>query len=139
MQLGRNAEYSIKALVDLAEVGEATSAAISRRRAVPKAYAVKVLRLLEQAGLVRSKRGRGGGYSLARPAHRITLLEAVEVAQGEIGINRCLFSRDGRCWENGHCLLHSVWERLWGAAVEELRGVTIADLAAAGAAPDRAF
>ena len=134
MQLGRNAEYAIKALVELAEQGQTTVAAISRRRGIPRPYAAKVLRRLEAGGLVVAKRGRGGGYRLALPASRIKLHRVVALVQGEPELNRCLFSADGRCWGRGECPIHPVWVRLWQAAVTELKSVSIADLAGVGTA-----
>jgi Rrf2 family protein len=72
-------EYALRAIVHLASEAHATQTTeqIARATKVPRAYLVKVLQSLNQAGLVHAQRGIGGGISLARTPDRITILEVV--------------------------------------------------------------
>jgi Rrf2 family protein len=57
---------------------------ISKEFDIPDAYLVKIMFRLAQAGLLRSKRGPHGGYSLAKPAKEISLLEIIEAVEGSL-------------------------------------------------------
>jgi Rrf2 family transcriptional regulator, iron-sulfur cluster assembly transcription factor len=79
--LSLTALYAIRAGFDLAYHGEGGVAGVrdvAQRQEIPPAYAEQVLRRLRQAGLVAVRRGRRGGYSLARPAGEVSLLSLVQ-------------------------------------------------------------
>jgi Rrf2 family transcriptional regulator, nitric oxide-sensitive transcriptional repressor len=73
-------EYGLRAMTHLAANAPAslTTADIAKGIRAPSAYLAKVFQDLRQAGLITSRRGIGGGITLARPAKKITLLEIVE-------------------------------------------------------------
>lgn len=84
-------EYALRATVDLAarDGVPATADEVARRTRVPKPYLAKILRGLTRAGIVRAKRGVGGGVGLARPASRLTLLEVVNAVEPVQRITAC--------------------------------------------------
>ena len=87
MKLTRACGYALHALEYLAGRAEGTPVAshhIARARGVPERFLLKVLWPLVSAGLLRSLKGPHGGYALARPAARVTLLEVVEAVDGPI-------------------------------------------------------
>jgi Rrf2 family protein len=97
MRIGRAAAYAVVALSTIAarsaggngspagSSSQTTKASdIARRTGVPVEYLRKILQRLTRARLVRSERGRGGGFRLARPGNRITLLQVVEAIEGPV-------------------------------------------------------
>lgn len=77
--LSQTVEYALQAMCYLASLNDpaATSHSISLTTRIPHGYLSKVMRDLVRAELVRSARGRRGGFSLARPASNISLLDIV--------------------------------------------------------------
>jgi Rrf2 family protein len=87
VKLSRAASYAVEALAYLAAHGEGRlvpSHEAARARGIPERFLLKILRQLGRAGLVHSVKGPRGGYHLARPAGRISLLEVVEAVDGPI-------------------------------------------------------
>ena len=120
--------YALRALTELARSGGAGPVPIgelARRRDIPVQFLETVFATLRRAGILQSQRGVKGGYSFARPPEQITVLEVVELLEGELG--------DGAA-AAGPIFLEAV------AAVRSvLAGATIAEIAeresqAAGAA-----
>ena len=80
--------YAVKALTELARVGAAGPVPIgelARRRDIPVQFLEQLFATLRRAGVLRSQRGVKGGYSFARPASDITVLEIVELLDGPLG------------------------------------------------------
>ena len=76
-------EYALRAMVQLASQAPnaSTTKQIASKTKVPSAYLAKVLQSMRRAGLVNSRRGVGGGVSLARPAARISLLDVIDAVE----------------------------------------------------------
>jgi len=85
------AEYALRAVVYLAtqKEGLASSHAIAEATKVPQGYLSKVLKDLADAGIVNSQRGPGGGFSLAREADQLTVLEVVNAVDRIERIRTC--------------------------------------------------
>jgi Rrf2 family protein len=80
--------YALSALVELHRQGGAGPvpiAELARRRAIPVQFLEQLFATLRRAGILRSQRGVKGGYTLARPADEITVLELVELLDGPLG------------------------------------------------------
>ena len=80
--------YALHALVELQRRGDAVPvpiAELARRRDIPVQFLEQLFATLRRAGLLRSQRGVKGGYSFARPAEEITVLEVVEQLDGPLG------------------------------------------------------
>lgn len=87
MRLSLQVQYAICGVFDLAYNGHGTPIqvrVIGERQAIPTRYLEQIFLRLRRAELVRSKRGPGGGYTLARPAAEITLRQVVEAVEGPI-------------------------------------------------------
>jgi Rrf2 family protein len=87
MRLTRSSCYAVHALAHLAAAGEGrrvASSDIAKARGIPEGYILKVLKPLVTARLVRSRKAPFGGFRLAKPANRITLLEVVEAVEGPV-------------------------------------------------------
>jgi Rrf2 family protein len=89
--LSRTAEYALRAMVWLAADPETpqTTKQISAPTQVPTGYLSKVMQTLAEAGLVRSQRGLGGGFVLARPPERISVLDVVNAVDPITRIRVC--------------------------------------------------
>jgi Rrf2 family protein len=89
--ISRSAEYALRAIVVLAQQrGESLlTPQVAEITKVPTAYLSKVLRTLGRGGLVQSRRGVGGGFTLARPADQISLLEVVNAVDPPQRIHHC--------------------------------------------------
>jgi len=114
-------------LASLPPPGKAQSAAIARATDVPASFLSKVMQRLVSAGLVTSSRGAGGGFGLAVPRDRITLLDILETMEGETRLNLCL--ADGPfCNRRSRCPAHPVWEEAQGVLVAVLRQASLEKL-----------
>ncbi len=104
-------------------------AELAARTGIPRAYAPQVLGDLTRASLAASVLGAHGGYRLSRDPSLISLLEIVEAAEGELGVEHCPLS-DGPCSPDRTCPIHSTLERARLALRERLAGITLAELLA---------
>ena len=111
---------------------------IAERTALPQPYLEQILLALKGAGLVRSKRGVGGGYILARPAEDITVGMIVSAVDGPISLGD--FGQphqDGACDHEGQCVLLAIWGEVGELMRTRLDSYTLAQVAeiARGRAP----
>ncbi len=114
MIFNNTAVYALRAMAVLAELppGDSLrSGDLADQTGVPVHYLAKVMRRLVLAGLVRSRKGHGGGFALARPARKITFAEILSAADAAVEPGRCAFSWK-RCDPKKPCPLHSVWSKL---------------------------
>lgn len=114
MELTRKAEYAVRGMLYLAKLEEGQSAMIdeiAKAMLAPRTFLAKILQELALKGLIKSHKGQGGGFALARPAECITLGEIVEAIEGPIMPNTCLMG-EGSCTFQTTCPVHPVWRRL---------------------------
>ncbi len=132
MRVSTRGDYASRALLSLAlrDDGSPTSVRdLAERTGLPQPYLEQIMLSLKGAGLVRSKRGVGGGYVLARPTHAVTLAEIVSAADGPI--NAGDFGephRNGACDHEGQCVLLEVWADVGHHMREHLASYTLADM-----------
>ncbi|MBV8055847.1 MAG: Rrf2 family transcriptional regulator [Deltaproteobacteria bacterium] len=111
MQIPRKIEYALRAMIHLADNpgGVARGSIIARQEHIPKYYLEKVIRDLMKRGLVRARRGPGGGYQLARPPETVSFRDVIEAVEGPITLNVCV---DGSsvCDLQPVCRMFRVWE-----------------------------
>jgi Rrf2 family protein len=135
MRVSTRGDYASRALLSLAlhsAVDGPTSVRdIAERTALPQPYLEQILLALKGAGLVRSKRGVGGGYVLARTAVEITLGQIVSAVDGPIEAGDFgLPHQDGACDHEGQCVLLSVWADVGQHMRSHLDSFTLADMVA---------
>jgi len=135
VKVSTRGDYASRALLSLAlhtEAGGPTSVRdIAERTSLPQPYLEQILLALKGAGLVRSKRGVGGGYELAREPADITLADIVSAVDGPIAIGD--FGRpheDGACDHEGQCVLLAVWDVVGEHMRRHLAEMTLDDIAA---------
>ena len=91
-----------------------------------EAHLAKVLQRLAKAGLVRGRRGPGGGFRLTRSPEEVTLREVYEAIEGHMDIGRCMFGQPV-CGRN-ECAVGDLFERLNREITESLGAMTLADI-----------
>ena len=133
MKVSTRGDYAARALVSLSlhadETGPTSVRDIAERTGLPQPYLEQILLALKGAGIVRSKRGVGGGYVLARPAAEITLAEIVSAVDGPIVVGDFgLPHQDGACDHEGQCVLLAIWGEVGEAMRRHLAGFTLADV-----------
>jgi Rrf2 family protein len=134
VKVSTRGDYACRALLSLAlhDDGTPTSVRdIADRTALPQPYLEQILLALKGAGIVRSKRGVGGGYVLARQPEEITLAQIVSAVDGPIVVGD--FGephQDGACDHEGQCVLLAVWANVGEHMRRLLEGQTLADIAA---------
>jgi Rrf2 family protein len=117
--------------------GPASLSSIAEAEGLPQAYLEHLAARLRRAGLVESRRGARGGYTLARPAESISMAEVVRALEGQIAPIECITDgADGtltcvREGEPGHmpCPTKLLWSRVQGSIVRTLNDMTLAELA----------
>lgn len=91
-QLSKRTQYSLRALYALARNhgrGPTLIATLAQEEAIPKKFLEQILLALKNAGLVDSKKGKGGGYTLARPPAQITLATVIRMIEGPLAPLPC--------------------------------------------------
>ncbi len=101
--------------------------AVSRDEDIPKSFLAKIFQDLARAGILRSQRGAGGGFSLARPADGITILEVIEAIDGKIALQRCLGDAP-ECEKRDGCALCFLFEEAQDRLKEVFSRTTLAEL-----------
>src|SRR3954453_1613910 len=133
MKVSTRGDYACRALVSLAlhaEDGRPTSVRdIAERTGLPQPYLEQILLALKGAGIVRSKRGVGGGYVLSRAPDRITLSEIVGAVDGPITAGD--FGEphtNGACDHEGQCVLLAIWADVGEHMRRYLDALSLADI-----------
>ncbi len=133
MRVSTRGDYACRALLSLAlhteEVGPQSVRDIAARTALPQPYLEQILLALKGAGLVRSKRGVGGGYVLARDPNAISLAEIVSAVDGPIVLGD--FGQpheDGACDHEGQCVLLTVWQTVGEHMRSHLQDHSLAEM-----------
>lgn len=123
--------YAVRILTCLASGGRGetvTKRRIAESEAISPDYIEQILLSLKAAGLVRSHRGRLGGFSLARAPEQITLARILEATDGPVAPAPCL--QEGQtCDRAGACPTRPVWQKAGESVQAVLDETTLADLA----------
>ena len=133
LQLTRKGEYAIKGIVFLASRDQDEKCSLSNIASlvdVPKTSLAKIFQQFSKAGLVKSVRGNGGGFTLGRAPQCITLLEVVEAVECTVTVNQCVTDA-AVCHRSKVCGIHPVWAGVQHKVSSLLQNVTLKDLIAA--------
>ena len=148
MILTAQEEFGLRCALTVARAGidhdgipvSVTLGQIAESEGLTPAYAGKIMRLLVQAELVESTRGRSGGYRLAHPADTITAAQVVDALGGKIYDGEiCSRSASGAglCVHNNDCAVRSLWSGLQTMVDVFLARITLRDLVVDEATMDR--
>jgi len=135
--LAQKTRYALRALLYLAEAeaGRAVQVSeIATTQRVPRKYLELILLDLKRGGMVNSRRGPGGGYTLAKPAAEISFAEVIRLMDGPIALVPCaslnFYERCQDCHDEANCAIRRVMAKVRADAVQILAGTSLADAAA---------
>ena len=133
MQITRQADYAVRAVLHLARNGDQRTATsfIAEAQKIPPSFLAKIISQLSIAGFLQTSRGARGGVTLARPPGDITLLEVIEAIDGPIQLNECVGNK-GACPFEENCPLRPVWCDAQEELIGRLQGTNFADMIANG-------
>jgi FeS assembly SUF system regulator len=104
-----------------------TARGLSSETDIPWPTVVKLLKMLMAGGVLRSIQGRKGGYALARPASKISLIDIIEMIEGPVALTEC--NREtGNCGIQTSCQVHRHWRVINNAVRQSLAAITLADM-----------
>lgn len=130
MQITRQADYAVRAVLYLSRMGEnqrAATSTVAQEQRIPPSFLAKIISQLSIAGLLHTSRGARGGVTLAREPKDITLLEVIEAIDGPIMLNECVGDA-GICTFDKNCPLRPVWCDAQDELVKRLKGTTFNQL-----------
>lgn len=132
MKLSTRSTYGVRAMLALAlqppGSGPLMVKDIAGQQKLPATYLEQLMVLLRKAGLVTAIRGAHGGYTLARQAAEITLLEIIEVLEGPLSLTDCPTDA-GCCGHPETCVLQDLWQQASQALIGVFSKITLATLA----------
>ncbi len=131
MQLTRAADYAVRAMIFLAGLPPGRRcwlADLSRAVAAPPSFLSKVLQKLCRAGLIVSRRGQTGGFTILPAGRQATIAVLMEVIEGPLRLNACI-GPGASCSRRAFCPAHPLWVRAQSAVLEILNSATVAELA----------
>jgi Rrf2 family protein len=130
MQIPRRVDYGLRAVIYLSgqDPGKCCSITeIAKHQGVPKKFLEKIIRDLIRGGLIKSKRGSCGGYTLTRRPDAISFCDVIEALEGPISVNACMDHALG-CDQIPRCAMIGVWSEVQRSVMEVLSRTTMADL-----------
>ncbi len=137
MRLSTKSRYGTRAMVEIARLYPNTAVKrkmITEAQMIPDSYLENILVSLKESGLVLTIRGAKGGYQLAKPPEEITVLMIVEALEGPIKPVPCI-DTEYHCRIRENCSTAPVWEEMYSAVKDVLKGYTLSDLTK-GKTPD---
>ncbi|MDR3439010.1 Rrf2 family transcriptional regulator [Telmatospirillum sp.] len=132
MKLSTKGRYAVMAMVDLACNSNGSPVAladIADRQEISLSYLEQLFGKLRKGGLVKSVRGPGGGYLLARPAPQTRVSDIILAVDEPIQTTRCTPGSPAGCHNHkGRCLTHDLWEELGNQIYLYLSSVSLGDV-----------
>jgi Rrf2 family protein len=132
MQITRQADYAVRAVLHLAQIkngDRAATSTVAKEQHIPPSFLAKIISQLSIAGLLHTSRGARGGVTLARDPKEITLLEVIEAIDGPIQLNECV-GDSGVCTFDSDCPIKTVWCEAQDELVSRLRRTDFGQLLA---------
>lgn len=125
-------EYAIRALSELAGRNVERTVLLDDLLAgtdLPRDFIAKIFQKLVRGGILRSAKGRGGGFALARPQHEIRLIDIIDAIEGPHRMDGCVVGLE-RCNDHMPCSQHDLYKPIRQRLKDYLSTTTLADMAA---------
>jgi Rrf2 family protein len=133
--ISKKTKYAINALVHLAklwEQGPTLIGDIAKAENIPQKFLEAILLDLKKAGILASKKGKGGGYYLLRSPKEVSMADVVRLFDGPIALLPCTtyryYQRCDECKDEETCGIRSVFFEVRNNAVNLLKGATLAEI-----------
>ena len=131
VMFSRACEYAIRVLSVMAGEQDRQSWQIqdlAKRTETPAAFLSKIFQSLAKADILNSSKGRGGGYTFARPANKIFLTSIVDAIDGEALFEECVLGLP-ECGGDSPCAYHDDWGPIRDSIIASLSRKSLADMA----------
>lgn len=127
-RLSKLTDYAIILLYALQNQagGGVNALRLAERTGLPSPVVAKILKSLARANVIASKRGIGGGYSMARPSPQIPILDVIVALDGPLALTACVEGSVDHCQAEPLCPLRGRWEPVNQAVYAALQGVSLA-------------
>ena len=116
LKISTKGRYGLRALIDLAQYSEiepVSASSIANRQGISERYLEQLLTLMKKAGLIKSIRGAGGGYVLAKHEEEISVGDVLRALEGNLESVECTaFGQEDICEAAGGCVTKYVWQRI---------------------------
>ncbi len=133
--LSKKTKYAINALVYLGrryEQGPILIAQIAEAQHIPQKFLESILLDLRNAGILSSKKGKGGGYYLIKPPEEVNMADVMRLFDGAIAFLPCVtykyYERCEECRDEATCGIRDVFREVRDATVEILKGATLSEI-----------
>lgn len=134
MKISTKGRYGLRAFVDLATYsadGPVSISSISERQDISERYLEQLMALLKKAGLVKSIRGAGGGYIMAKAASEVSVGEVLRALEGSLEPVACAaFHPEETCTVKDSCVTKYVWQKVNESVTAAVDGIRIDTLVA---------
>ena len=130
MQITRQADYAVRAVLHLARINgneRAATSQVAKEQHIPPSFLAKIISQLSIAGLLHTSRGARGGVTLARDPKDVSLLEVIEAIDGPIMLNECV-GENSICTFDDDCPLRPVWCEAQEELVNRLKSTNFQQL-----------
>lgn len=131
----KKTKYALRALIQLARRDRQTPvliAELAREERIPQKFLERILLDLKSRGVLRSQKGKGGGYFLARPPHEISLGDVLRFLDGPLAPVSCVsqtaYAPCRECSDEATCGIRSVMKEVRDAIADIVDATTLADL-----------
>ena len=131
MKVSTKGRYALRMLLDLAErrgEGFISLKEIAERQGISKQYLEQIVSLLNTSSMLRTNRGKQGGYMLAKEPAEYTAREVLRITEGSLAPVTCLEEEVNQCDKATYCKTLSMWTGLQKAINDYLDSVTLQDM-----------
>lgn len=126
LEITRKTDLALRALRFLDGEGRVPRTVLAAQAGTTPGFLARVMGPLVREGLVESKPGTAGGYTLRANTCAVSVLDLIELMEGPVVNDRCVL-RGGPCADEGQCSLHAAWSNSREALMKELAATTVAD------------
>ena len=125
----RNTDYGIRALIFITQhkQGVVSVSDLVEELGIPRSFLRKILQRLNKKRVLKSYKGKGGGFLLIKPAQKIFLLDLIEIFQKGFKLNGCFFKKKS-CPDRNSCILGSKINSIEKDVFLKLKKITLASL-----------
>jgi len=125
----RDTDYAIRAMCFIAQKKDKiiSVSELFKKTGIPRPFLRKILQILNNKGLLKSYKGKGGGFQLNNISREISLLDLIEAFQGPFELNKHIF-KNKLCMHVKKCKLKKKIDNIEKKVKEELRKITLASL-----------
>jgi len=130
MQIPRKVDYGLRAVIYLSGQDREKCCSITeiaKEQGIPRKFLEKIIQDLMRKGLIKSKRGSYGGYTLNRSPDTISFYDVIEALEGPVAVNACMDDHLG-CDQLSRCTMVGVWSEVQRKVTEVFTNTTIAHL-----------